>query len=143
MYSPIHDGVQLKISYYSDSYIIKSSDNYFLVLNVFTEGIKWFISMKTIVSKVPWDGDKLFPGKIQLFLGVIVCVGEGSCPTLITMETNTNPHFQRKCFRNVTLINIRGLAEIIVPIRAYGRHSPKQVMIKRERLTDEVLLSFS
>ena len=37
-----------------------------------------------------------------------------------------------KCFINVTLINIRGLAEIIVPVRGYGRHSPKQVMIKRE-----------
>ena len=37
-----------------------------------------------------------------------------------------------KCFRNVTLINIRGLAEIIVSVRGYGRHSPKQVMIKRE-----------
>ena len=35
-----------------------------------------------------------------------------------------------KCFRNVTYI--RGLAEIIVPIRGYGRHSPKQVMIKGE-----------
>ena len=48
-----------------------------------------------------------------------------------------------KCFRNVTLIKIRGIAEIIVPVRGYGRHSPNQVMIKRERLTDEVLLSFS
>ena len=34
-----------------------------------------------------------------------------------------------KCFRNVTLINIRVLAEIIVPVRGYDRHSPKQVMI--------------
>ena len=29
-----------------------------------------------------------------------------------------------KCFRNVTLINIRGLAEIIVPARGYSRHLP-------------------
>ena len=39
-----------------------------------------------------------------------------------------------KCFRNVTLINIRGLAEIIVPVRGYGIHSPNQVMIKREKI---------
>ena len=69
-----------------------------------------------------------------------MCGREGSCPLA---NYDGNLHFQRKCFRNVTLINIRGLAEIIVQIRAYGRHSPKQVMIKRERLTDEVLLSFS
>ena len=37
-----------------------------------------------------------------------------------------------KCFRNVTLINIRGFAEIIVPARGYGRHSPHQVMVKWE-----------
>ena len=37
-----------------------------------------------------------------------------------------------KCFRNVTLIDVRGLAEIILPVRGYGRHSPNQVMIKRE-----------
>ena len=37
-----------------------------------------------------------------------------------------------KCFRNVTLINMQGLAEIIVPLRSYGRHSPNQVMVKRE-----------
>ena len=37
-----------------------------------------------------------------------------------------------KCFRNVTLINIRGLAEIIVLVKGYGRHSHKQVLIKRE-----------
>ena len=48
-----------------------------------------------------------------------------------------------KFFRNVTLINIQGIAEIIVPFRGYGRNSPNQVMIKREWLTDEVLLSFS
>ena len=44
----------------------------------------------------------------------------------------TDPHFQHNCFRNVTLIDIRGFAEIIVPARGYGRHSPNQVMIKRE-----------
>ena len=37
-----------------------------------------------------------------------------------------------KCFRNVTLINMRGLAKNIVPVRGYGRHSPNQAMIKRE-----------
>ena len=37
-----------------------------------------------------------------------------------------------KCFRNVTLINIRDLAEIIVPFRGYGRYSPNQVMLERE-----------
>ena len=46
-------------------------------------------------------------------------------------------------FQNVTLNNIRGLAVIIVPFRCYGRLSPNQVMIKREVLTEEVLLSFS
>ena len=34
---------------------------------------------------------------------------------------------------------IRGLAESIVPVRGYGRHSPNHVMIKREKLTDELL----
>ena len=37
-----------------------------------------------------------------------------------------------KCFMGIILINKRGLAEIIVPFRGYGRHSPNQVMIKRE-----------
>ena len=37
-----------------------------------------------------------------------------------------------KYFRNVTLINTRGLAEIIVPFTGYGRHSPNQVMIEME-----------
>ena len=37
-----------------------------------------------------------------------------------------------KSFRNVTLINIRGLAVIIAPFRGYSRLSPNQVMIKRE-----------
>ena len=36
-----------------------------------------------------------------------------------------------KCFRNVILINRRGLVVIIVPFRGYGRLSPNQVMIKR------------
>ena len=40
--------------------------------------------------------------------------------------------YKAKCFRNVTLINIRGLAVIIVPFRGYCRLSPNQVMIKRE-----------
>ena len=48
-----------------------------------------------------------------------------------------------KCFRNVTLINTQGLAEIFVPFMGYGRHSSNQVMIKRGCLTDEVLFSFS
>ena len=37
-----------------------------------------------------------------------------------------------KCFRNVTLINIRGLAVITVPFRGYDRNSPNWVVIKRE-----------
>ena len=57
--------------------------------------------------------------------------------TILTHTSNA------KCFRNVTLINIRGLAVITVPFRGYDRLSPNQVMIKRERLTDEVLLLFS
>ena len=36
-----------------------------------------------------------------------------------------------KCFKNVILINIRGLDEIIVPVRGYGNHSPNQAMIIR------------
>ena len=36
-----------------------------------------------------------------------------------------------KCFRNVSLINIRGLAEIILLIRGYGRLSLNRVMIKK------------
>ena len=59
-------------------------------------------------------------------------------------ETTIPAHTSNaKCLRNVSLINVRGLAEIIVPVRGYGRHSPNQVMIKRELLTDEVILSFS
>ena len=34
-----------------------------------------------------------------------------------------------KCFRNATLINIRGIAEIIVPFSGYGRHSSNQGMV--------------
>ena len=44
----------------------------------------------------------------------------------------TDPHFQRKIFQVLVLINIRGLAEIIVPFRGYGRNSPNHFMIKRE-----------
>ena len=51
----------------------------------------------------------------------------------ILAEKDILPHTSNaKCFRNVTLINIRGLAEIIVPFMGYGRHSPNQVMIKSE-----------
>ena len=61
-----------------------------------------------------------------------------------TANTRILTHTSKaKFFMSVTLINIQGLAEIFVPVRGYGRHSPKQVMIKREWLTDEVLLSFS
>ena len=35
-------------------------------------------------------------------------------PNILTHTSNA------KCFRNVTLINIRGFAEIIVPARGYG-----------------------
>ena len=49
--------------------------------------------------------------------------------TLLYILTHTS---NAKCFRNLTLINIRGLAEIIVPFRGYGRYSPNQVMIKKE-----------
>ena len=49
-----------------------------------------------------------------------------ACVPILTHTSNA------KCFRNVTLIKKRGLAEIIVPFRGQGRHSPKQVMIKRE-----------
>ena len=60
--------------------------------------------------------------------------------TTVSILTHTS---NAKCFRNVTLINIRGLAEIIVQVRGHGRHPLNQVMIKREWLIDEVLLSFS
>ena len=57
-------------------------------------------------------------------------IGETKGPLLYCfILTHTS---NAKCFRNVTLINIRGLAEIIVPVRGYDRHSPNQVMIKRE-----------
>ena len=59
------------------------------------------------------------------------------CYYILTHTSNA------KCFRNVTLINIRGLVEIIVPFKGFGRHSPNQVMIKRECLIDEVLFLFS
>ena len=44
----------------------------------------------------------------------------------------TDPHFQRKMFQEYNFNQKRGLAEIIVPLRGYGRHSANQVMIKRE-----------
>ena len=44
----------------------------------------------------------------------------------------TSPHFQREMFQECNLIDKRGLAEIIVPVRGYGRRLPNQVMIKRE-----------
>ena len=43
-------------------------------------------------------------------------------PFCIYILTHTS---NAKCFRNVTLI-IRGLAEIIVPVRGYGRNSRNQ-----------------
>ena len=51
--------------------------------------------------------------------------------------------FQHGEYLVAYVLNIRGLAEIIVPVRGIGRHSPNQVMIERECKTDEVLLSFS
>ena len=53
----------------------------------------------------------------------IMLANHGTYKNILTHTSNA------KCFRNVTLINIRGLAEIIVPARGYGRHSPSQVMI--------------
>ena len=44
-------------------------------------------------------------------------------------DTPSGTEVNAKLFRNVTLINIRGLAEITVPFRGYGRNSPNQVMI--------------
>ena len=40
--------------------------------------------------------------------------------------------FNAKCFRTIILNNKQGLAKMIVPFRGYGRHSPNQVMVKRE-----------
>ena len=61
-----------------------------------------------------------------------------------TLAINILTHSSNaKCFRNATFINIRGLAKIVLSFRGYGRHSPNKVMIKREYLTDEVLLLFS
>ena len=51
------------------------------------------------------------------------------CDIIYNILTHTS---NAKFIRNVTLINIRGPAEIIVPFRGYGRRSPNQVMIKRE-----------
>ena len=51
----------------------------------------------------------------------------------IVLKVNILIHTSNaKCFKNITLINIRGLAVIIVPIRGYGRLLLNQVMIKRE-----------
>ena len=58
-----------------------------------------------------------------------VCSCGAPIETLNTILTHTS---NAKCFRSVILMNIRGLAEIIVSVRGYGRHSPKQAMIKRE-----------
>ena len=41
-----------------------------------------------------------------------------------TRKIYTDHTSNAKCFRKLTLINVRGLAEIIVPFRGYGRHSP-------------------
>ena len=62
-------------------------------------------------------------------LNIIVQLRRFVCEHTAYILTHTS---NAKCFGNVTLINIRGLAEIIVPVRGYGRHSPNQVMIKRE-----------
>ena len=61
------------------------------------------------------------------------CLIETPITDVLVEKKNVLTHTSNaKCFRSVTLINIRGLADIIVPVRCYGRHSPKQVMIKRE-----------
>ena len=80
-----------------------------------------------------------------LFFNQNICCGYSKEPSQWDSSFEHPKHIlthtsNAKCFGNVTLINIRGLAEIIVPVRVYGRHSPNQVMIKREWLTDEVLL---
>ena len=58
------------------------------------------------------------------------------CKYILTNTSNA------KSFRNIILINKRGLAQIIVPFRGYDRHSPYQVMIRREWMNDKVLHSF-
>ena len=50
----------------------------------------------------------------------------------IHCSTYTDPHFQRKMYQECNFkINIRGLVEIIVSARGYGRHSLNQVIIKK------------
>ena len=44
-----------------------------------------------------------------------------NAPRILTHTSNA------KCFRNVTLINIRGLAEIIVPVRGYADIHPTRL----------------
>ena len=62
--------------------------------------------------------------KVMILLLLIHC--------LISKENILTHTSNAKCFRNVTKINIRGLALIIVPFRGYDRLSPNQLMIQRE-----------
>ena len=64
--------------------------------------------------------------KLLWLLVIMNCYCSDCTVTILTHTSNA------KCFRDVTLIHIGGFAEIIVPARGYGRHSPNQVMIKRE-----------
>ena len=41
-----------------------------------------------------------------------ICYTFHSNMVLLEKAYDTDPHFQRKCFRNVTLVNIRGLVVI-------------------------------
>ena len=61
----------------------------------------------------------------------------------VLFESSLTHTYNAKIFRRIIAINKRGLAEIIVPFRGYGRLSPNQVLNKRGLLTDKFLLSFS
>ena len=77
----MHDGVQLKISYYSDSYIIKSSDNYFLVLNVFYRGDQMVYFNEDYYFQGSMGRGLTFPREDPTFSGSdCMCGREGSCP---------------------------------------------------------------
>ena len=76
------------------------------------------------------DRRKTDDGVIGILLAHPLTFGSGELMCAVMTVTILTYTSNAKCFRNVTLINIRGLAVIIVPFRGHGRFSSNQVMTK-------------
>ena len=109
------------------------------ILKLYAHNITDAVDNKIVTHFMQLNAEWSFYGSLVIFRQELVILTDFKYPC-----SYIDPHFQRKMFQECNFnINIRGIAEIIVPVRGYTRHSPNQVMIKRKWLTDEILLSFS